>query len=133
MVSSELKAQLVELVLQAVFWWVFIKYVGTPLVKTIMRGKPFLAQWIDFNAASIKNFGIKLDRPETFDFSCEICAIMMQHTMSALLCLPSVLGIAGWAFLAPHGALCEAGNCAFRVFSYFFSLLTSHFSLLSSY
>lgn len=107
--SLELKSQLIELFFQAIFWRIFIKYVGVPIVRKYVSSKPWRSQWVTFNGNSMRNLGINLDRAETFGISCEIVAIMGQHATSALLCLPSVLGIPGWGFLATHGALCEAG------------------------
>merc|ERR1719230_87189 len=49
-------------------------------------------------------------KDEFFSFVCRMLAVLLQHGLGGLLCIPAVLGFEGPAAAAArHGALSEAG------------------------
>merc|ERR1719487_1429437 len=49
-------------------------------------------------------------KDEFFSFVCRMLAVLLQHGLGGLLCIPAVLGFEGLAAAAArHGALSEAG------------------------
>jgi len=106
-------AQICLLVLHAVLWWSFINWASKTVVAPFVKMKAWKEQWLRLNKAFFKNslFTVFDTDDDAFDFACLFQAILAQHLVGGILCLPSCLGFTGKAFsaMACHGALCEAG------------------------
>jgi len=111
--APELNDQLLLLVLHSVWWWWFIQWSSKSIIAPFIKSKPWAKQWTQLNRKSIKE-GMFVEFPndeEAFDFACGFIAILIQHFVGGMFCLPSVLGgkHAIVYAMACHGALCEAG------------------------
>eukprot|EP00931_Biecheleriopsis_adriatica_P074237 TRINITY_DN48341_c0_g1_i1.p1 TRINITY_DN48341_c0_g1~~TRINITY_DN48341_c0_g1_i1.p1 ORF type:complete len:363 (-),score=61.15 TRINITY_DN48341_c0_g1_i1:429-1517(-) len=111
--APELNVQLLLLMLQSFWWWWFIQWSPKAIIAPFIKPKPWAKQWTQLNRKGIKE-GMFVEFPndeEAFDFSCGFIAILIQHFVGGLFCLPSVLGgrHASVCAMACHGALCEAG------------------------
>jgi len=111
--AQDLQAQVCLLILHAVLWWLFIKWSSKAVVDPFVRTKPWRAQWLKMQKAFFKKalFTSFDSDDDAFDFACIFQALLVQHFMGGLLCLPSVLGFKGSVIssFARQGALCEAG------------------------
>lgn len=111
--APKVHIQLLLVVMQALWWCVFTQ-IAHRRIRTWMRTAPMYPQWIELNTKAFEAIaGIK---PATFleeeTGACMWLAVLCQHGVGGLLCVPSLLGIfspATTAALACHGALCEAG------------------------
>eukprot|EP00930_Biecheleria_cincta_P005134 TRINITY_DN106057_c0_g1_i1.p1 TRINITY_DN106057_c0_g1~~TRINITY_DN106057_c0_g1_i1.p1 ORF type:complete len:343 (+),score=61.68 TRINITY_DN106057_c0_g1_i1:161-1189(+) len=111
--TPTLEAQLSLIALHAAFWWCFINWASKSVVDPFVKLQPWEEQWLQLNKQFFKNsfFTAFSSDADAFDFACVFQAILMQHFVGGVLCLPSTLGLEGRAFtaMACHGALCEAG------------------------
>jgi len=108
--------QITLALIQAVFWFTFIKLFTAYVVKPYLEKHPKRDQFAKLSQATFKNgYGIDFTLEKAFEFGCLFFSILAQHGVGGLLCMPSALGLslpAGWptvATLAAYGALCEVG------------------------
>jgi len=111
--APRLEVQLVEAFLQAVFWYLTIRF-GAKVVEawTCSWSASTLARWTRMNQVTFKkSFMVDFDEADTFRFACAFVVILLQHGVGGGLCLPAVFGLlpALAPTLACHGALCEVG------------------------
>ena len=111
--EPRLEVQLALWVIMAIFWCTFISVFKEVVVKPYVKSRPWCEQWTALNKATFaKSFFINFDDKGAFEFACLFAAILAQHGVGGLMCVPSLLGIGSTtlgASLACHGALCEAG------------------------
>jgi hypothetical protein len=113
--APDLNTQLCLLVIQATIWFLFIPWFAKTFAEPYLKAHPMCEQWTDLSQATFKaSFGVDFNKPEAFKFGCIFIAILVQHGLGGLLCVPAVTGIPALsaslaATLARHGALCEAG------------------------
>ncbi len=93
---------------QATLWWAFVPWFGERVVRRYVDRAPWGAQWYELNRATRKY----LSPPETDKVAREMCGILLQHQIGALLVVPAMVGALQpelASALALHGALCEVG------------------------
>mmetsp|Transcript_22067 Transcript_22067/g.39569 ORF Transcript_22067/g.39569 Transcript_22067/m.39569 type:complete len:314 (+) Transcript_22067:64-1005(+) len=108
--SPDLGSQVCLLILHAGFWWCFIRWSSKTVVAPYVETRPWKKEWLRLNQAFFKKalFTVFPSDEDAFAFACLFQAILAQHLVGGLLCLPSILG-RGLPSLACQGALCEAG------------------------
>lgn len=98
----------------AVAWFLAIRWAAKNVFEPWIASKPWADQWTDMHAKTYEaSIGLKFkSRDEVFEFACLFLAIICQHAVGGVLCLPSLLGGSTGivaAACARHGGLCEAG------------------------
>jgi hypothetical protein len=93
-------------------------YIGMTLIKPMIDKHPRKEAFTTlFQQTAAKSFFIEMEKEEAYIFGCLMFAILAQHGVGGLLCIPSVFNLAPYlgvsagvaSTLACHGALCEAG------------------------
>jgi len=111
--EGTLGAQVVCTSIWAVIWFFAIKYSSQNIFAPWVSSQPWKDQWTELSAKCFKaGFFIEFKTTEeVFAFACLFLAILCQHLVGGLFCLPSLLGASGSVVsaLACHGGLCEAG------------------------
>lgn len=102
--------------IQAAFWFVFIKAFTGLIVKPFLDKHPKREQFAKLNQMTFKTgFGIDFTQDKAYMFGCDLISILVQHAFGGILCVPSAFGFAvpAWSppaqVLASFGALCETG------------------------
>jgi len=112
--ESSWKGQIQLLVLMAGVMQFYIPWF-TSQAMVFMGKHPMREQYIDLNQSTAQDsFGVKMSRPLAFEVGCWGLAVMTQHCLGGLLCIPSRFSVS-WlskkraAMLARLGGLTEAG------------------------
>eukprot|EP00929_Paragymnodinium_shiwhaense_P016880 TRINITY_DN12556_c0_g2_i1.p1 TRINITY_DN12556_c0_g2~~TRINITY_DN12556_c0_g2_i1.p1 ORF type:complete len:314 (+),score=53.14 TRINITY_DN12556_c0_g2_i1:201-1142(+) len=116
--APHLEVQVSLALIHAIFWAVFIRVMSKMFLVDFLNGLKNRQHFLKNGRATVKkNFMLDLGDVEEnqVEFLAELMAIVLQHGVGGLLCIPSVCGLAGYlpdgvAFaLARHGGLCEVG------------------------
>eukprot|EP00929_Paragymnodinium_shiwhaense_P016879 TRINITY_DN12556_c0_g1_i1.p1 TRINITY_DN12556_c0_g1~~TRINITY_DN12556_c0_g1_i1.p1 ORF type:complete len:335 (+),score=43.77 TRINITY_DN12556_c0_g1_i1:50-1054(+) len=116
--APHLEVQVSLALIHAIFWAVFIRVMSKLFFVDFLYGLKNKQHFLKNGRATVKkNFMLDLGDVEEFqvEFLADFMAIVLQHGVGGLLCVPSVCGLAGYlpdgvAFaLARHGGLCEVG------------------------
>jgi hypothetical protein len=111
--APEWETQIVLLLVSAAFWFFIIPFLANNVVQPWLKSKSWCDQWTLLNGKTFeKSFFIKFEtEAETFGFGCIFLAILAQHGLGGVLCVPSLVfgATALTSTLACFGGLCEAG------------------------
>jgi len=117
MAAPRIEVQLTLAGIQAVIWHIVIFRLLPPHISGFINSMRSKERFLKNSAMAFKKMfmlDLSHDQDALFDFTVLFQAILSQHLIGGLLCLPSVLGCQ-WASpsvasaLACHGALCEVG------------------------
>eukprot|EP00008_Paramoeba_atlantica_P007113 CAMPEP_0201492956 /NCGR_PEP_ID=MMETSP0151_2-20130828/35497_1 /ASSEMBLY_ACC=CAM_ASM_000257 /TAXON_ID=200890 /ORGANISM="Paramoeba atlantica, Strain 621/1 / CCAP 1560/9" /LENGTH=288 /DNA_ID=CAMNT_0047880061 /DNA_START=210 /DNA_END=1073 /DNA_ORIENTATION=- len=97
----------------------------------VLNQHPKKEQWITLNQDMFKkSFMVTLERDAAREFACLFAAILFQHMIGGMLCLPSYFGWSAFPpgcalALALNGALCELGweleDSVYRIYQVLFT------------
>lgn len=126
--EGTLETQLMLVVIWATIWYFVIMYSAKHVVEPYVASKPWKDQWVNLNDKTARaSFFIHFKtKAEVFEFACLFLAILSQHAVGGILCVPSLVGVSGSAVaaMACHGGLCEAGwelqDCLVRIYQILF-------------
>jgi len=116
--ASRLEVQIVLAILHTIFWYHVIHRIFYPLVIRAIYGLECKKQFIEFNRQCFKKlmlWDIGEVEEEQIETIASIDAVVLQHLIGGLLCLPSALGLASLfppgvaTAMACHGGLSEIG------------------------
>lgn len=110
--EARLDVQLVLGLGQALFWFFYMPWFASRVVKPFIDRSSFREQWIQLHQAIYKGSGIILSREGCYDLSCWTVPMITQHGLGGLLTIPFLLNLFSPKVnvaLACHGALTEFG------------------------
>ena len=111
--APTLRAQLILLSVSGLLWYFALPWIAQRVIRPYAEAAPWRDRWSGFWTSwfqkSLQLHGLPAE--QYFDQACVFTAILLQHFVGGLLCVPSVVGapLALAAPLARLGALCEAG------------------------
>ena len=118
MAASRFEVQIVLVIFHTIFWYFIINRIFYPFVIRAICGLECKKQFIEFNRQSFKKlmlWDIGDVEEEQIETIASIDAVVLQHLIGGMLCLPSALGLASFfppgmaSAMACHGGLSEIG------------------------
>ena len=89
--APNLTTQLSLTVLQAIFWYFFIKTSSKKIFEPLVASMPWKDQWTELNRKTFKaSFFIDFDSQGAFEFACLFLAVLLQHAVGGGLCCSSL-------------------------------------------